>query len=134
MSKTNHDTDSKFLWQSTRRFIINMMMRIETRSTTGVWVYLQDDSSVFTKNQICVYLHNRAFKIRYPNTKVPRSMGTCNIGSWKIDACDPAQTNWVLRFQVCGSDNRVPKLLNLYTILNKNLWKYVNGLGMPRIF
>lgn len=34
----HHDTDSKFLWQSTRRFIINMMMGMETRSTTGAFV------------------------------------------------------------------------------------------------
>ncbi|KAF9611898.1 hypothetical protein IFM89_036681 [Coptis chinensis] len=30
---------SKFLWQSTRRFIINMMMGMETRSTTPVFLY-----------------------------------------------------------------------------------------------
>jgi len=45
----HHDTDSKFLWQSTRRFIINMMMGMESRSTTGVFV-VQDNKTISKSN------------------------------------------------------------------------------------
>ena len=45
----HHDTDSKFLWRSTRRLIINMMMGMETRSTTGVFV-VQDNSTISNSN------------------------------------------------------------------------------------
>ena len=46
LTLTMHDTDSKFLWQSTRRFIINMMMGMETRSTTGVFVVQDKKPSI----------------------------------------------------------------------------------------
>ena len=32
----HHDTDSKFWWWSTRGFLKNLMLGMETRSTTGV--------------------------------------------------------------------------------------------------
>ena len=45
----HHDTDSKFLWQSTRRFIINILMGMETRSTTEVFV-VQNNQTINNSN------------------------------------------------------------------------------------
>lgn len=45
----HYDTDSKFLWQSTRGFLINMMMGMESRSTTGVFV-VQDNKTINKSN------------------------------------------------------------------------------------